>query len=163
MFTHELSCTPAAVPISTDLLRAWERSEKKPDGWTYEDAVRALHRYERFLRLAAAYPGVPQAPTRDIDEMWHLHMLSPMAYHRDCMHLFGDILDHDGGFGRGDGEVQQLKETFDQTSRMWEQMYGEPYVTTALHEATKCWHDCVGRCWHACSSKPASSAITAEY
>lgn len=161
-YDREPSYTLAADPISTDLLHAWERSEKKPEGWTYEDATRALDRYERFLRLAAAYPGVAQAPTRDIDEMWHLHMLSPVAYHRDCMQLFGKILDHDGGSGKEESEAQELKTTFEQTSRMWQQMYGESYVAMDSQEATKCWHDCVGRCWHACSSKPAAPPLSPE-
>jgi hypothetical protein len=102
---------------------------------------------------------MPQAPTKDIDEMWHLHMLSPKAYHRDCMRLFGDILDHDGGFGKGEGEGPQLQSCFEQTARMWQEMYGEAYITCPAQEATKCWHDCVGRCWHACSSKVASGAM----
>lgn len=161
MLASQTSFAPPTNPISVDLMRAWERSENKPDGWTHVDAVRALHRYERFLRLAAAHPGIPQAPTRDIDEMWHLHMLSPKAYHHDCMRLFGDILDHDGGFGKGEGEAAQLQSCFEQTSRMWQEMYGEAYVSGIVQEATKCWHDCVGRCWHACSSKVSASAMAA--
>jgi hypothetical protein len=161
MFTLLTSFTNSGSPISVDLLRAWERSETKPEGWTHADAVRALHRYEHFLRLAAAHPGMPQAPTKDIDEMWHLHMLSPKAYHRDCMRLFGDILDHDGGFGKGKGEDAQLQATFEQTSRLWQEMYGEPYVATPAQQSTKCWHDCVGRCWHACSSKAAQPVMLA--
>ncbi len=88
-------------------------------------------------------------------------MLSPKAYYRDCMRLFGDILDHDGGFGKGDGEAAQLQATFEQTSRLWLEMYGEPYVATPGQQSTKCWHDCVGRCWHACSTKSTQSAIMA--
>jgi len=119
MFTHKVSFSRSTSPISVDLLRAWERSETRPEGQTRDDAQRALHRYECFLLLVAAHPGIPQAPTRDIDEMWHLHMLSPRAYHRDCMRLFGDILDHDGGFGKGEDEAALLQATFEQTSRMW--------------------------------------------
>jgi len=161
MLIYSTSPTSFANPISVDLLRAWERSEKKPEGWARHDAVRALDRYERFLRLAAMYPGVPHAPTRDIDEMWHLHMLSPKAYHGDCLRLFGEILDHDGGFGKGEDEEAQLQATFEQTARMWHAMYGEPYVTQAAHESTNCWHDCVGRCWHACSSKKVQPSLAA--
>jgi len=157
MFMHGPSLAPSDNPISADLLRAWDRSEHKPADWTLADASRALRRYERFLHLVAAHPGMPQAPTRDIDEMWHLHMLSPAAYQRDCLRLFGCVLDHDGGFGKGEGEAAQLQAVFDQTAHMWQQMYGEPYVSTPAEASTKCWHDCVGRCWHACSTKPAAT------
>jgi hypothetical protein len=160
MFAHLNSFTRCMSLISVDLLRAWERSEAKYEGWTQNDAVHALHRYERFLRLVAAHPGVPQAPTRDIDEMWHLHMLSPKAYHDDCMRLFGEVLDHDGGFGKGDGEAPMLQVTFEQTAKMWLAMYGEPYTDTPSSQFTKCWHNCQSRCWHACSSKVTSSLVT---
>lgn len=153
MFSHDDMSIATPNPVSIDLLRAWERLEHKPEGWTQADVLHAMCRYERFLGLVAAHPGLPQAPTRDIDEMWHLHMLSPRAYYDDCMRMFGDILDHDGGFGKGEDEAAQLQVTFEQTSRMWQEMYGEPYVATHGQQATKCWHDCVGRCWHACSSK----------
>jgi len=141
-------------PVSIDLLRAWDRMERKPEGWTQADAERALRRYERFLVLVAAHPGKSQAPTRDIDEMWHLHMLSPKAYYDDCMRTFGDILDHDGGFGKGEDEATRLRTTFEQTARMWQEMCGEAYVTADGQQSTKCWHNCVSRCWHACASKP---------
>jgi hypothetical protein len=156
MLIYDLLSNQPIPPVSIDLLRVWERSENKIEGWTNADAATALRRYERFLQLIAAHPGMPQAPTRDIDEMWHLHMLSPKAYHEDCMRLFGEILDHDGGFGKGEGEPEKLQSTFEQTARMWLGMYGEPYLVVSAHQAINCWHDCVGRCWHACksSSKP---------
>lgn len=126
MFTYMSSFSHPTSLLSVDLLHAWERSEIKPEGQTRDDAVRALHRYERFLLLAAAHPGVPQAPTRDIDEMWHLHMLAPSAYNDDCIRLFGEVLDHDGGFGKCEDEAALLQATFEQTSRMWQEMYVEP-------------------------------------
>lgn len=161
MFIQFDSFAPSVSSVSIDLIRAWERSENKAEGWTPADAIRAQHRYERFLRLVGMHPHVPHAPTRDIDEMWHIHMLSPKAYHSDCMRLFGEILDHDGGFGKGEGEAAQLQAVFQQTARLWEAIYGEPYVTAAAHESTNCWHDCVGRCWHACSSKKIQPTLVA--
>jgi hypothetical protein len=140
--------------VSVDLLEAARRSETFPKDWSREKTEEALRRYERFLRLAAKHRGVPVAPTKDIDVMWHLHMLSPRAYYEDCKRLFGGILDHDGGFGQELSEIPILKATFEQTAALWEAEYGEPYV--AFDESTdatvKCWHDCQGRCWHACSS-----------
>jgi hypothetical protein len=54
VLTSQTSFAPSTKPISVDLLPAWERSENKPEGWTHENAGRALHRYERFLHLVAA-------------------------------------------------------------------------------------------------------------
>jgi uncharacterized protein DUF1399 len=93
-----------------------------------EDEVRALaHRYRRFLALKARYPDFPIAPTEILDEMWHLHMLHPRAYHRDCMEAFGCILDHAPGFGASPSEEPALAKTFSRTSALYEREFGEPY------------------------------------
>lgn len=145
--------------ISVDLLEAARRSDSFPSDWPADKVTRAALRYRRFLHLAAKYPGQTLAPTRDIDEMWHLHMLQPRAYYEDCMRLLGRILDHDGGFGKSEDEVPALQATFARTSRLWQQEYGEPYLLpepeyNSRHAdgVEKCWHDCQSRCWHACKT-----------
>lgn len=137
--------------VSVDLVHAANRSDSFPKE-LLPRAAELARDYEKFLRLIAVNGG-PAAPTREIDEMWHLHMLHPVAYHEDCMGLFGFILDHDGGFGKGEGELPELMVVHERTARLWNEAYGEPYSTTA----TKCWHDCASRCWHACSSKRAAA------
>jgi hypothetical protein len=158
--------------ISVDLLEAARRSDSFPAEWPADKVQRALDRYDRFLRLIAKNPGMAMAPTRDIDEMWHLHMLSPRAYYEDCTRLFGYILDHDGGFGKEAAEVPALRATFERTSALWEAEYGEPYLLqepefNSRHggDLEKCWHDCQGRCWHDCKSsvaQPGEQAHVAE-
>jgi hypothetical protein len=144
-----------ALPgLSIDLVRASERSDTFPADWTRAQREQGLLRYRKFLALKRRHPKSRVAPTRDIDLFWHLHMLSPVAYFRDCMRLFGRLLDHDGGFGKGDGELPQLQEVFTRTAGWWEAEYGEPYREDGrwLRDAvmTDCWHDCEDRCWHAC-------------
>lgn len=141
--------------ISIDLIEAARRSDSFPKDWSEEKVRHALDRYRKFLLLAAKHQGQPVAPTRDIDAMWHLHMLSPRAYYEDCMRLMGRILDHDGGFGKAESEIPTLAATFQRTAELWEQEYGERYLddrTDAANQAVKCWHDCQSRCWHACQS-----------
>lgn len=140
--------------LSVDLVRSAHRSPGFPKDWTDEDIRRELARYERFLLLAQRHPSQPLAPTRGIDEMWHLHMMHPRAYLKDCLRLFGDVLDHDGGFGSDPDELPQLQAVFGETARLWELEFGEPYVSQADDpRVTNCWHDCQGRCWHACKSE----------
>lgn len=143
--------------LGVDLLRASHRSDDFPQEWTQAQRERSLERYLRWLALKQQHPTARLAPTRDIDLFWHLHMLSPVAYHRDCQRLFGRLLDHDGGFGKGEGELEQLGVVFTETTRLWERAYNEPYGEDGRWASevgpTKCWHDCSGRCWHACSSK----------
>ena len=85
-----------------------------------------LERYRKFLALAKRYPKQPLAPTADIDEMWHLHMLMPRAYAKDCDSYFGEVLDHQAGFDPS--EAPKLQEFFDRTAELWEKEFAEPYL-----------------------------------
>ncbi|HVK84450.1 MAG TPA: glycine-rich domain-containing protein-like [Kofleriaceae bacterium] len=151
-----LASTRQAVVVSVDLLAASERSDSFPADWSRDQRERALARYVKWLGLKVRHPAAKLAPTRDIDLFWHLHMLSPVAYHRDCMRLFGHLLDHDGGFGKAPGELPILEEVFIKTALLWETTYQEAYCEDGAFirdaEITKCRHDCQSRCWHACSS-----------
>jgi len=140
--------------LGFDVFESARRSEMlatmMPD-WEEEDREKSIRRYARFLMLALEYRGEPIAPTRGIDMIWHIHMMSPVAYSRCCDRLFGQILDHDGGFGQTDDEMAELGAVFEVTSQRWQAFYGDSYAESS--ESTKCWHDCQGRCWHECKSK----------
>lgn len=145
------------LPVfSVDLHEAARRSESETSEWTPEKLDQSIERYQKFFALARS--GQRIAPTRDIDMIWHLHMLAPLAYHNDCMSYLGQILDHDGGFGQTPEEAVVLSEVFSNTSQRWMEAFGEPYVAEACGE-TKCWHDCQGRCWHACKSSFGVEAV----
>lgn len=139
--------------VSVDLVRAAQRSEEYFKGADAAQIQTALERYTKFLQLAARHPDRRLAPTREIDHMWHLHMLHPRAYQNDCQRVFGSVLDHDGGFGTDPEELPALKQTFAETAALWEREFGEPYVPEPGTGATSCWHNCQSRCWHACSKK----------
>ena len=141
------------VTISPNLAVAARKFEngffsRLPDS----DSVEAAARYEKFLTLIQRYPDTPIAPTRDIDEMWHVHMLHPVAYYHDCMANFGEIIDHNGGFGNEAHEVPVLTATFQYTAALWEKEFGEPY-TSAGSGSVKCTRNCVSRCKRECKTK----------
>ncbi len=148
--------------LSVDLVAASYRSDDFPTDWTAEQREASALRYRQWLHLKQLQPNSRLAPTRDIDFFWHLHMLAPVAYYRDCMRLFGRLMDHDGGFGKGDGELPELQQVYVETARLWEVVYGQPYSVDGVWlrdpVMTKCWHDCQSRCWHACSEKVALDA-----
>ena len=49
-----------------------------------------IYRYEVFwLPLAAKHPGKLLVPPLDIQWVWHVHMLAPRTYLRDCLALVG--------------------------------------------------------------------------
>lgn len=134
--------------VSIDLVKAAARSEELA-GIPERDLAQAAADYERFLLLAKQFPDRPIAPTKAIDRMWHLHMLHPRAYVADCMRLFGEILDHDGGFGSTVEEAPVLAEMFASTAELWAEVFGTAYVG----DAVKCTRNCVSRCQRACKTK----------
>lgn len=136
--------------ISIDLVAAALRSEECV-GLPPETLERDARDYERFLTLAKLHPAEPIAPTRAIDRMWHLHMLHPRAYHDDCMALFGELLDHDGGFGSTPEEAPMLAETFRRTAVLWETAFGVPYLRTD-GASVACKRNCVSRCQRRCKT-----------
>lgn len=152
----DLQILPTHAPLrpSVDLVGASYRSDTYPQSKSREDREHDLFRYGLFLGLKLLQPQARLAPTRDIDEMWHLHMLSPVAYHRDCMAWFGRLLDHNGGFGKRPEEVPLLRAVFARTAELYQSAYGLAYRDDGVwfgEDATSCWHDCQDRCWHACS------------
>ena len=77
-------------------------------GWSAQHIERMAQAYRRFLILLARYPGVTIAPTRDIDTVWHTHILDTRKYAADCQRIFGEFLHHYPYLGlRGDQERQQ--------------------------------------------------------
>ena len=145
--------TNSTVTISVDLVTAARKSEdgffsSLPDN----EVIEAATRYEKFLTLVQRYPDTLVSPSRDIDEMWHLHMLHPIAYYHDCMANFGEIIDHNGGFGNEAYEVPVLTATFQYTAALWEKEFGEPY-TAAGSGSVKCTRNCVSRCKRECKTK----------
>ncbi|BAZ04944.1 glycine-rich domain-containing protein [Calothrix sp. NIES-3974] len=64
-------------------------------GWSEERAKQAISRYKLFLFLRFIYPQVSLAPTVEIDEVWHTHILvDTYQYMQDCQNLYGYILHH---------------------------------------------------------------------
>ena len=50
--------------------------------------------YRCFLKLCALHPGTTIVPTRQLDHVWHTHMLDTAKYRADCDQVFGLFLDH---------------------------------------------------------------------
>lgn len=112
--------------ISLDLLDCAQRSSEHRNS-PYVDQ-RSVERYEKFLMLCKKYPDKHLVPTHDIDFMWHLHMLNPRNYWSDCMGYFGDILDHNAGFGTQEIEKEEHLNQFNETARLWKLEFSQPYI-----------------------------------
>lgn len=69
----------------------------KPGGDFEDDelsAREAIADYRRFLDLVKRERKKRQVPGRQVDKVWHAHILHTQRYHDDCQSVFGCYLHH---------------------------------------------------------------------
>ena len=117
------------INLSVDLVAAAKLSRGLLSKLDNESLVMLENRYKMFLILKKENRKLRFAPTGDIDEMWHLHMLHPVAYVRDTTRILGYILDHNPGFGnKSIKEENELNNHFEIVKNLWEKRFNEPYI-----------------------------------
>ncbi|RGP52587.1 glycine-rich domain-containing protein [Pseudomonas abyssi] len=81
--------------------------------------------YRRFLTLKSLYPSVSLVPSKQIDSIWHAHILDTRAYREDCHQVFGRFIDHYPYFGiYGEEDYQNLKNAFAHTAALYVEHFG---------------------------------------
>ena len=86
------------------------------EGWTIERATQAIEQYRRFLFLVNQYPERKIVPSREIDQVWHTHILDTAKYREDCESVFGKFMDHWPYFGmRDDSDKRELDNALSDT------------------------------------------------
>jgi hypothetical protein len=89
------------------------------------DADQAVALYRCFLQLCALHPGAAIVPTRQLDHVWHTHMLDTAKYRADCDHVFGRFLDHFPYAGlRGEADRRAWRADFARTRRLFSEHFG---------------------------------------
>ncbi len=97
----------------------------EPPKMTLEEADRNVVLYRQFLILNALYPDKSIVPTRDLDEVWHTHILDTEKYDADCGYLFGRKLHHFPYLGlRGPEDVERWQAAFAETRQLFMQHFG---------------------------------------
>ena len=86
------------------------------------------------MHLANLNPRLPLAPSIDIDEMWHIHMLNPRTYFADCIKNFGYIIDHTGSFGFQPENRPLWLQIYKDTQLAWQKMYKEEMAPPKEYE-----------------------------
>lgn len=83
---------------------------------------RAIWRYEHlWLPLAAESQDSGEllpAPL-DVEWVWHCHLLSPLAYEKDCLEIVGKLVDHKLW------SSEERQQSLDKSKRIWESKYPE--------------------------------------
>ncbi len=98
------------------------------EGWSRDKVIAVEKEYKRFLFLTFKYQGINQiVPEKDVDEMWHYHILDTYKYAEDCENIFGYFLHHFPYFGlRGEADNEALHESFQLSINAYEETFNEP-------------------------------------
>lgn len=128
---------PSAFAFGVDLIAAAQgqlyflkQINKQP---LLSDAAvvkRALRRYEElWLPLKAEHNDINLMPPLDIAWVWHCHMLSPVAYEKDCMKLVGEYIDH--AVIRKEHADSEMAAMTQIAQEIWEGMYlDQPFLVS---------------------------------
>jgi hypothetical protein len=70
------------------------------------------------------YPHTPIVPTKDLDKVWHAHILDTVKYEADCNEIFGTFLHHFPYFGlRDDDDAKNLQAAFANTRSLFQEHF----------------------------------------
>jgi hypothetical protein len=84
-----------------------------------------LLNYKKFLYLAKTCPKFGAVPTKEIDEIWHLHLAFSDLYEADCLRFLGRLIKHKEHLSIDDRTI--LRSKFHETAAIWANLYGESY------------------------------------
>ncbi len=112
--------------IDLEILKLKLCDSKEGPGWTialFEDVERE---YRRFLIMYLVYPDRSMAPSKEVDEMWHYHILDTRKYAADCAEHIGFFFHHFPYLGlRGEGDEQNLRDAGNATLDTYVELFGE--------------------------------------
>lgn len=95
--------------------------------WSMDKIDHVADMYKNFLYLSATQDE-PVVPTRDIDELWHVHILDTEKYAADCDRIFGRFIHHFPYFGiRSTEDRHTRKAAFKRTGELYEKAFGKKY------------------------------------
>jgi len=130
-------------------------------GLTIEEADRLILKYRRFLKLCAMYPEQSVVPSKEIDKVWHTHILDTAKYADDCNIVFGFMLHHFPYFGlRSEADQALLREQGTVTRELYKQHFdADMYDGSVENMDTSCSNapSCTGDCSPSCA--PSGSGL----
>jgi hypothetical protein len=89
-------------------------------GWSIEKTDQMIELYRSFLVLNGLYPEQPIVPTKDLDKVWHTHILDTVKYAADCDFIFGQFFHHFPYLGlRGEQDAKNLETAFSETRNLF--------------------------------------------
>ncbi len=109
-------------------------------GWNIEKTQLAIKRYKKFLTLQYLYPNFELVPSKEIDAVWHEHILvNTYQYIQDCHYLFGYLLHHRWTDSKKDiVESQKVRRAFITTKQLFMVIFAEDIFGETNFEAAPC-------------------------
>ncbi len=109
-------------------------------GWNIEKTELAIERYKKFLILQYLYPSFDLVPSKEIDTVWHEHILvNTYKYIQDCHYLFGYLLHHRWTNHKKDTvEIQKAETAFVRTKTLFMEIFAEDILGETASEAAPC-------------------------
>jgi len=102
--------------LNLDPIKVKLMDTKDGPGWSLEKADEYGEKYKAFLYLTKKYGHKKIVPAKDVDEVWHTHILDTYKYHDDCDKIFGHYLHHFPYFGmRNEDDEKDLTSSFSET------------------------------------------------
>jgi hypothetical protein len=89
-------------------------------GWSDTKADFEIGKYRDFLKLVST--GMSVVPTKDVDEVWHNHILDTEEYAKDCQRCFGYFVHHHPYMKDDD-----LQRSWKETNAVYENTFGKQY------------------------------------
>lgn len=130
------------------------------DGWTVEKTDKLIERYRAFLALNELYKDADFSivPSKEIDEVWHTHILDTAKYREDCEKVFGRFIDHFPYFGlRGNEDEKNLHEAYE-VSRALYKLHFDFDPRSSVNENSA---DCgSGSCSPSCNAQECGGCAT---
>lgn len=104
---------------------AFKLTHPEGEGLTPRQAGVAIAKYMAFLLLIYLFPQTKIVPTREIDLVWHHHVLDTSKYAEDCQELFGHFVHHYPYFGqRDESDRRNLEVAFAETQVLFKEHLG---------------------------------------
>ncbi len=95
------------------------------EGWSKEKADAVEPAYKGYLYLTAHNHNHPLVPSKDVDKMWHTHILDTRKYASDCQSLFGTFIHHIPATGNVSAEDKVgMTKAFNATDKLLREVVG---------------------------------------
>ena len=124
----------AAIDLSMVKMKMQKPVSEEGIGWSSEKCEKIEKLYKCYLTLTKEHSNLP--PSKDIDEMWHFHILDTRAYKNDCETTFGYYMHHFPYFGmRGEEDAKNLKSSGIKAQKLFKARFG---ISMHGHDSSNC-------------------------